>query len=116
MWHKIRTHIHNAIQKGKEHVKHLSDFGQKAWSTVGNIVKETAHGVNNVNAYASNFQGMHPVIDSGIGFLNQFTSGVNKAFDWYMNADEKKNTIEQSFKDKGVLSTIQDQMPRRSAM
>jgi hypothetical protein len=103
MWHKFTHHIHNAIHKGKEHVKHLSDFGQKAWDTIGKVVKKTTHAVNSANAEASNFTGMHPMIDDGIGFLNRLTGGVNQVFDWYTKTDEKKNTIEQSFKDTGIF-------------
>lgn len=100
MWGKLSHHLHNAIKKGKEHVKHISDFGQRAWDTIGRVVKKTTHAVNSVNAEASNFTGMHPMVDGGIEFLNQVTSGVNHIFDWYTKTDEKKNTIEQSFKDK----------------
>ena len=42
---------------------------------------------------------MHPMVDDGINFLNRVTGGANQIFDWYMKADEKKNNIEQVFKD-----------------
>ena len=102
------------LHKAKQHFKTVADFGQRAWDTVGQVVKKPAHAVNGANAEASNFKGMHPMIDDGIGFLNRVTSGVNQVFDLYSKTDEKKNSIEQSFKDKGVLSTIQN-LGRRSS-
>ena len=100
MFGKLMGHMSHHLHKAKQHFKTVSDFGQRAWDTVGHVVKKTTQVVNGANAEASNFRGMHPMIDDGIGFLNRFTGGVNQVFDMCSKADEKKNTIEQSFKEK----------------
>ncbi len=110
--------LHHHLHKAKQHFKTVTDFGQRAWDTIGHVVKKSTHAINGVNAEASNWTGMHPMIDDGIGFLNRITSGANQVFDWYTKTDEKKNSIEQKFKDTkaGGNNNVTTLARRSSAM
>ncbi len=116
MFNKLIGHVSHHLHKAKQHFKTVADFGQRAWDTIGHVVKKTTHAVNGANAEASNFRGLHPLIDDGINFLNSFTGGVNKVYDMFSKVDEKKNMIETKFKDSTSPPPPQVIRGRSSAM
>jgi len=93
--HHVKHHVH----KAKQHFSTIADFGQKAWDTIGGIIKKGNEAVGKFASTANNYKGIHPMIDDGINFLNQVSGYGSQAQQLYDNVNEKKDTIQQSVKE-----------------
>jgi hypothetical protein len=113
MFGNLSHHLH----KAKQHVKTIADFGQKAWSTIGKVVKHGSDALGKASSFANGFKGLHPIVDDGIAFLNSASGAGNKANDLYNQANETKDRLQKAYKDPNANTTMVPYNPniKRSA-